>query len=116
MVTNKVETDLDITNGAQGEIVDIVLHPDEPSFNIKQSKVFLKHLPAYILVKLTRTKATWLDGLVKDVIPIESTSTTYQIKTMSQNSKTKQHTIRCTQFPMCPSNGHIELVTYSTYM
>jgi hypothetical protein len=30
MVTNNVETDLDITNGARGEIVDIVLHPDEP--------------------------------------------------------------------------------------
>jgi hypothetical protein len=28
MVTNNIETDLDITNGAQGEIVDIVLHPD----------------------------------------------------------------------------------------
>lgn len=33
MVTNNVETDLDITNGARGEIMDIVLHPDEPSFD-----------------------------------------------------------------------------------
>ena len=30
MVTQNVETDLDITNGARGKIVDIVLHPDEP--------------------------------------------------------------------------------------
>ncbi len=77
MVTNNIETDLDITNGAQGEIVDIVLHVDEPSFNNDQSKVFLKHLPCYILVKLTRTRATQLDRLAKNVIPIEPTSTTY---------------------------------------
>ena len=30
MVTNNVETDLDITDGVRGEIVDIILHPDEP--------------------------------------------------------------------------------------
>ena len=29
MVTTNVETDLDITNGARGTIVDIILHPDE---------------------------------------------------------------------------------------
>ena len=42
MVANNVETDLDITNGAQGEIVDIILHPDEPSFNANRSKVVLR--------------------------------------------------------------------------
>ena len=30
LVTENVETDLDITNGACGEIVKIVLHEDEP--------------------------------------------------------------------------------------
>ena len=30
MVTDNIETDLDITNGARGKIVDIILHPDEP--------------------------------------------------------------------------------------
>jgi hypothetical protein len=30
MVTKNVETDLDITNGARGEIVVIVLHEDKP--------------------------------------------------------------------------------------
>jgi len=30
MVTSNVEMDLDITNGAQREIIDIILHPDEP--------------------------------------------------------------------------------------
>ena len=93
MVTNNIETDLDITNGAQGEIVDIVLHPDEPSFDKSQSRVYLKHLPCYILVKLVRTRATQLNGLGKDVIPIEPASTTYRIKTTTRDGKAKVQTI-----------------------
>ncbi|KAJ7106320.1 hypothetical protein C8R44DRAFT_987416 [Mycena epipterygia] len=30
MVTSNIETDLDLANGARGEIVDIILDPDEP--------------------------------------------------------------------------------------
>jgi len=30
MVTENIEIDLDLTNGARGKIVDTVLHPDEP--------------------------------------------------------------------------------------
>ncbi|KAG1836487.1 hypothetical protein F4604DRAFT_1519928, partial [Suillus subluteus] len=55
MVTQNIETDLDITNGARGTIVDIILHPDEPPIS-NESSVTLKHLPAYILVKLNRTR------------------------------------------------------------
>ena len=58
MVTTNVETDLDIANGARGEIVDIILHPNEPPLDERESITELKHLPAYILVKVTRTRAT----------------------------------------------------------
>ena len=54
MVTSNVQTDLDITNGACGIIVNIVLHPDEPPL-IDNNIVPLKYLPLYILVKLSRT-------------------------------------------------------------
>jgi hypothetical protein len=56
--SDNVETDLDITNGARGEIVDIILHPDEPQFNRNDAVIKLKYLlPAsYLLVKLTRTR------------------------------------------------------------
>ncbi|KAA1479886.1 hypothetical protein DENSPDRAFT_744835, partial [Dentipellis sp. KUC8613] len=57
MVTTNVETDLDITNGARGTIVDIVLHPDEPAHNSNDTEVELENLPLYILVKLQRTRA-----------------------------------------------------------
>src|SRR5271170_6891262 len=43
MVTRNIETDLDITNGARGEITEIVLHPDEPLIG-KQAVVELKYL------------------------------------------------------------------------
>ena len=41
MVTDNVETDLDITNGARGEIVGIVLHPDEATIDKNQAIVKL---------------------------------------------------------------------------
>ena len=54
MVTQNVQTDLDITNGAQGEIVDMILNTDEPPLGDKPI-VELKYLPSYILVKLHQT-------------------------------------------------------------
>ena len=51
LVTNHLETDLDITNGARGTIIDIVLHADETALG-NQRTVKLKCLPAYILVKM----------------------------------------------------------------
>jgi hypothetical protein len=57
LVTNNIETDLDITNGTQREIVDIILHPDEPPVGTDPI-VKLKYTPLYILVKLAYTRAS----------------------------------------------------------
>ena len=43
MVTDNVETDLDITNGARGEIVGIVLYPDEPLVDKNEAIVKLQY-------------------------------------------------------------------------
>jgi hypothetical protein len=51
LVTDNVEMDLDVTNGVQGEIVDIFLHPDEPPPSDKPT-VYLKYMPSYILTTL----------------------------------------------------------------
>jgi hypothetical protein len=67
LVTDNVETDLDVTNCARGEIVDIILHPDKPPIG-NEPIVQLKYLPAYILVKLTCTQASRLKGLDEAVI------------------------------------------------
>ena len=102
MVTDNIETDLDMTNGARGEIVDIILHPDEEisHLNDDASVVYLKHLPAYILVKLSRTRATTLMGLEEGVIPIEPVLTRYRIQTQTKSGDTVQKTVRRRQFPM----------------
>ncbi|KAI0652107.1 hypothetical protein C8Q79DRAFT_875430, partial [Trametes meyenii] len=56
MVTSNIQTDLDLANGARGEIVDFVLHPDEPPLEAG-SIIRLKYLPVYVLVKMHRTRA-----------------------------------------------------------
>ena len=58
LVMDNIETDLDVTNGACREIVDIVLHLDEPAFSTNEPIVHLKYLPAYLLVKLQCTHAS----------------------------------------------------------
>lgn len=76
MVVQNIDTDLDLTNGACGTIVDIVyaklLHPDEPPIKGDQTVVNLKFLPLYILVKLDRTWIASLEGLDKNVVPIQA--------------------------------------------
>ena len=96
---DNIETDLDITNGARGEIVDIVMHPKELRINKDASVVRLKYLSSYIHVKMSRTRATKLEGLDECIIPIESTSTTYRIqvpiggKLMRRTITRKQYSI-----------------------
>jgi hypothetical protein len=78
MVTSNVATDLDITNGARGIISNIILNPEEPPLQ-DDSIATLKYLPQCILVKLTRTRATRLDGLDDGVIPIFPAKSSMQI-------------------------------------
>ncbi|OAX32065.1 hypothetical protein K503DRAFT_777026 [Rhizopogon vinicolor AM-OR11-026] len=62
MVTFNVETDLDIANGSCGEITKIVLDERETGFTLTALIVELAYPPAYILVKMKRTKAVRLAG------------------------------------------------------
>ncbi|KIK17865.1 hypothetical protein PISMIDRAFT_85179, partial [Pisolithus microcarpus 441] len=55
MVTENMETDLDITNGACGTVVGIVCHPDEQTHSEENEIMPLGRLPVYILVKMDRT-------------------------------------------------------------
>ncbi|HEV7737986.1 MAG TPA: hypothetical protein VGO47_11520 [Chlamydiales bacterium] len=105
LVTNNLETDLDITNGAKGEIVDIVLHPDEPINDHSKPIVHLQYLPLYILVKLDRTRASKLAGLEEGVIPIEPVSSTMKIIMRTAAGKVVHRTVKRRQFPMCAAYG-----------
>ena len=80
MVTFNVETELDIANGSRGEIVGIIL--DETRSSQLQSQagvVELKRMPAYVLVKLHRTKASKLEGLEEGVLPLVPMNRTFCI-------------------------------------
>jgi len=94
MVTNNLQTDLDITNGARGIIIDIILNPDEPPLD-EGSVVKLKYLPECVLVKLSRTRAAALPNLEEGVIPIQRVSTRTQIRVRG-----KSRTVTHTQFPI----------------
>ena len=102
MVTENVETDLDITNGARGEIVNIILDPDEPPIG-NDPIVTLKHLPTYILVKMARTRATQLEGLDEGVIPIQVATRNFQIKVQQVGGKYVKRSVSRRQFPMTPA-------------
>ncbi|KAJ6479041.1 hypothetical protein C8R45DRAFT_762088, partial [Mycena sanguinolenta] len=56
LVTSNIETDLDLANGARGDIVNIILAPEEPPIG-SGPIVQLQKLPAHIFVKLSRTRA-----------------------------------------------------------
>jgi hypothetical protein len=103
MVTTNMETDLDIANGARGEIVDIILHENEPPLKDGESITELKHLPAYILVKVTCTRATQLEGLKEAVIPVEPISIKFQIKVKVSRSKTFTCMVTRMQYPITPA-------------
>ncbi|KAG9075041.1 hypothetical protein FS749_013333 [Ceratobasidium sp. UAMH 11750] len=80
MVTLNIETDLDITNGAQEEIVDIVLNPDEPPFDDTPTVATLQHLPLYILVEFARhTDTINLPHLEAGIVLIVPASKNFKI-------------------------------------
>ena len=70
MVTFNVETDLDIANGARGEIIKIVRDERETAFSPMAPIVELIYPPACILVKMNSTKAVQPESLDKDVLPL----------------------------------------------
>ncbi len=102
LVTENLETDLDLTNGARGEIIDIILHEDEPAIGTA-GEVHLEFLPAYVLVKMDRTRASKLNGLDASVVPVEPASTTMQIKVNTRDGKGIRRTVHRRQFPITPA-------------
>jgi hypothetical protein len=97
MITENLDTDLDITNGARGIIVGVTLHPDEPPLS-DDSVVHLHYLPVYILVRLHRTRASKLPGLDDRVIPIEAQVTNMKF-TVHDAAGIGQRSSRRRQFP-----------------
>ncbi|KAI5981216.1 hypothetical protein EDD15DRAFT_2336217, partial [Pisolithus albus] len=77
MVTENVETDLDITNGSRGVVVGIICHLEETGANDEVPQVSLQCLPSFILVKMDRTRTRKLTDLDESVVPIEPTTRSF---------------------------------------
>jgi hypothetical protein len=88
MVTYNIETDLDLTNGVRGEIVNIVLDENKPPLP-QTPVVFLKYPPAYIL-KLSRTHLTKLSSLNEGVIPVQPMASKFQIEVIESGKPLKR--------------------------
>jgi hypothetical protein len=107
MVTLNVNTDIDVTNGAQGVIVGIKLDPHESPFSPTEPQVTLALLPAYILVKLDRTRASTLPHLEAGVIPVVPAAKSYSITIPIMQSdgqiKPIKRNVKRLQFPIAPA-------------
>jgi hypothetical protein len=101
VVTNNLQADLDITNGARGVITDIILNLEEPPLE-DRSTVQLKFLPECVLVKLSRTRTATLPHL-EGVIPIQRVSCHMQIKVDD-----KSQTATRAQFPITGADLFID--------
>ena len=97
LVTQNIDVDIDVTNGARGEIV---LHPDKPPISHVSSEVHLQYLPLYILVKMARTRASRLPGLEDNVVPIQPASCSISISLRTSSGGTVRRTVQHRQFPM----------------
>lgn len=56
MVTANISMDLDVANGTQGEIVEIVIDEWEKPDNLQGATIKLEYPPCFVLVKLMQTK------------------------------------------------------------
>ncbi|EKM60350.1 uncharacterized protein PHACADRAFT_155497 [Phanerochaete carnosa HHB-10118-sp] len=99
MVTLNVKTNLDIANGARGTIERIILHSNEPAVGNKPI-VYLQYMPAYVLVKLNRTRVNQLDGLTESVIPIEPATKTFTINVKTSRGQIQRKTVKQCQLPI----------------
>jgi hypothetical protein len=95
MVTFNVQTDLDVSNGTQGRVVDIILDECKPELPSK-AIISLKYPLLYVLVQLTRTKVSALEGLPQGIIPITAIEQTYSF----QDANGTRQTIHRFQLPM----------------
>ena len=100
MMLQNIDTNLDVANGARGRITRIVLNSGE-TIDESRPHIQLTEMPAYIIVKLDRTKAPQLNGLEVNEIPIEPIQGKFQIYENPEN-KTKV-TVTRTQLPITPA-------------
>ncbi len=93
LIMQNIETDLDVTNGACGTIVDVILDPQEPLLDLTEEKVDLEYLPIFVLVRMNRTQVEGLSGLEENIIPIQPVGQSMRIQVRTRGGKWMNCTI-----------------------
>ena len=70
MVMTNINTDLEIANGAQGEVVQIWTDPQEECRDSTASVQNLKYPPSCVLVRMDRFRLGQIQGLEGSTIPL----------------------------------------------
>ena len=71
----------------------------------EESIITLTHPPAYILVRLQRTRASQLEGLEENVIPVEVATQSFRIQVRIAGGKLMTRTVSRHQYPMTAAYG-----------
>jgi ATP-dependent exoDNAse (exonuclease V) alpha subunit len=98
MVTFNVDTELDVANGARGEVKEIILDERESKFCTTKPIVELDYPPAYVLIKLNRTKAKTLERLENGVLPLTPLQRTFRVTVNGNEQVVTQR-----QLPLTPA-------------
>jgi hypothetical protein len=98
MVTVNVDTDMDLANGTRGTVEEIILAEDEPQVGSEQV-VMLEKMPLLLLVRLEKTRATQIEGLAPNVIPIHPFDTKTKVA-YRKGSTDVAETVVKRQFPL----------------
>ena len=67
LVTDNLETDIDLANGAQGDIVDILLYPGEAGPS--KTMIKLRYLPLYTLLRIIALRGVTIPYVLLDIAP-----------------------------------------------
>lgn len=94
LVTSNIHTELDLTNGARGEVVGIVLCHSLSPANV----IHLQRPPQYVLVKFPHTRIPSLQGLEPNVVPIKPITKSFRVKMGSDFISVSR-----TQLPLTPA-------------
>ena len=103
IVKKNLATELGVCNGTRCTFVRMVLHPDEPAFELTSSPIqpkvhFLRKAPVMIVIKMSNPKFNQLDGFEIGEFPIFPETEKFQFKPKSANKSVTR-----TQFPILPA-------------
>lgn len=99
-VTRNIDLEMDLSNGARGTVVDIILNPEEPPFHSQEPTICLQYPPSIVFVKLDKSRRGSMATLDRNVVPIEPIYCTIRIELDTSGQQTVTKTVHQSQLPI----------------